>query len=157
MKRVNEILTHPQFQEKLAFIERQEEDRVFCKHGLEHLLDVARLAYICNLERGGRLNKEVIYGAALLHDIGRSESGQFHHKESAAAAEAILSDCGFSNEEKTDICNAILCHRDWSVKDEQSLRGVLYKADKESRCCFHCRSAGECNWEWEKRNLELQD
>ena len=36
-----------------------------------HLLDVARLAWIFNLEANQEISKERIYAAALLHDIGR--------------------------------------------------------------------------------------
>ena len=34
-------------------------------------LDVARLMYIRSLEEGEIVNREVIYAAALLHDLGR--------------------------------------------------------------------------------------
>ncbi|MCD7929143.1 MAG: hypothetical protein LUF86_03175 [Clostridiales bacterium] len=46
MERVNQILRHPLFREKLTEIDRLEQERIFCRHGLEHLLAVARLSYI---------------------------------------------------------------------------------------------------------------
>ena len=49
-----------------------EHDREFCCHQITHLLDVARIAYIKNLEAGLGIDKELIYTAAILHDIGKS-------------------------------------------------------------------------------------
>ena len=46
-----------------------EKERIFCRHGMEHLLDVARIAYITNLEEGLGIEKDVIYAAGLLHDV----------------------------------------------------------------------------------------
>ena len=47
------------------------ETRIFCGHDMAHFLDVARLAYLFNLEENLKLEKEEIYTAALLHDVGR--------------------------------------------------------------------------------------
>ena len=44
------ITDNPTFIEKLDRIEELERDRIYCGHGLGHLLDVARIAYIYNLE-----------------------------------------------------------------------------------------------------------
>ena len=38
---------------------------------MRHFLDVARLAWIAGLEQGLGLDKEIVYAAALLHDIGK--------------------------------------------------------------------------------------
>ncbi len=51
-----------------------EEGRRFCHHDMGHFLDVARLAMIFNLQQGLSVSKEMIYAAALLHDIGRWNS-----------------------------------------------------------------------------------
>lgn len=61
-------------------------------------MDVARLMYIYNLEERAGLEKELIYAAALLHDIGRYEQisrGTPHHISGARIAEEIMADCGF--------------------------------------------------------------
>ena len=71
MKRIDQILFHPKYQYALAQIKTWEQDRQFCRHDIGHFLDVARLAYIHCLERGLDVKKDVIYAAALLHDIGR--------------------------------------------------------------------------------------
>ena len=72
MPRVDAIWANPLFQENLAAIEAAETQRVYCRHGLSHLLDVARTAWIINLEGGFGLARDVVYAAALLHDIGRA-------------------------------------------------------------------------------------
>ena len=71
MERVNKICGHPVWKWHMERLAEYEKDRIFCRHGVEHLLDVARIAYIENLEKNSGLSKEIIYGAALLHDIGR--------------------------------------------------------------------------------------
>ena len=71
MERVNAICRHALWRESVDEIARLEQDRAFCRHDRTHFLDVARLAYIENLERGLGVDKELIYAAALLHDIGR--------------------------------------------------------------------------------------
>ena len=72
MERVNRILSHPLYREYYGKLERLEKDRKFCRHQMGHLLDVARIACIRNLEEGLGLDKEIIYAAAVLHDIGKS-------------------------------------------------------------------------------------
>ena len=69
MERVNAICRHKLWRESVDEIARLEQDRAFCRHDRAHFLDVARLAYIENLERGLGVDKELIYAAALLHDV----------------------------------------------------------------------------------------
>ena len=51
MKRVNAILVNPLYRECYARLEELEKDRIFCRHQMTHLLDVARIAYISNMEQ----------------------------------------------------------------------------------------------------------
>ena len=78
MERMAAIAESELFTRCLAGIEAAEADRVFCRHGLPHLLDVARIAWILNLERGCGLHRDVVYAAALLHDIGKYVSLRSH-------------------------------------------------------------------------------
>ena len=71
MERVNGILKDPLYRTCLSKIALFERDRIFCGHDMAHFLDVARLAYIFNLEENLGIEKEEIYTAALLHDVGR--------------------------------------------------------------------------------------
>ena len=72
MRRVNAVINHWVYQDYYKRIEKIEKDRIFCCHQMIHLLDVARIAYITNLEQNLGFDKEVIYTAAVLHDIGKS-------------------------------------------------------------------------------------
>ena len=159
MRRVNLIYDHPVFQEKFQALQRAEADRQFCRHTLEHLIDVARLMYIYSLEHGLSISKEMIYGTALMHDIGRLdqiEKGIPHEQAGAALCDRILSDCGFSQEETEMIKAAILHHRQAAEDEKNPLDEMLYWADKKSRNCFACNMKNECNWDREKMNLEIE-
>lgn len=156
MERVNRIWAHPVYQEHLYKTLESEKDRVFCRHTPEHFLDTARLCYIFSLESGLKIPKDVIYAAALLHDIGRHlqyEQGLPHEKASAQIAEGILSDCGYTEEEKNQILDAILSHR--TCGKNEDFAGIFYRADKASRSCFLCPAERECNWKKEKKNMEI--
>ena len=94
MKNIDRIINHPLFIMSMKKIHDYEIDRVFCCHGIEHSLDVARVAYITNLEQNLGFQKEMIYAAALLHDIGRwrqYEKNIPHEEAGAALAADILS------------------------------------------------------------------
>ena len=58
MKRIDQILSHPVFREQFALLQEAEKDRIFCRHTMEHFLDVARLMYIYNLEDQAGFSKE---------------------------------------------------------------------------------------------------
>ena len=179
MERVNEILRHSLYRKYLQKNEAAEAERPFCRHDMGHFLDVARLGMIFALEsrlfsgssRGAvtgieepdrddkmAIFKELIYAAALLHDIGRwkqYEDGTPHEKASAHLAPEILSDCGFTENETAQIVTAIADHRNEAVKDAQSLSGILYRADKMSRNCFCCKMEQACDWKGSRKNLRL--
>ena len=50
MKRVNSILQDKSFIKRINEIEEGEKNRKFCKHGMNHILSVARIAYELYLE-----------------------------------------------------------------------------------------------------------
>ena len=156
MDQVNAILEHPVFSEHLTRLEILEQTRIFCLHDLSHFLDVARMMWIASLERQLPLKREVVYAAALLHDLGRVEQledGTPHHQASSRLAAWILPDVGFSEEEISQIQSAILCHR--MDGGENILGRLLYWADKKSRACWMCKAKGECRWSDEKKNWEI--
>ena len=156
MERVWRIFTHPFYIQNLKKNKECETERIFCKHDMAHFLDVARLAYILNLERNYRVEKEMIYATALLHDVGKwrqYEEKIPHEVASAEIAEEILKDCGFEEEERADIIRAIRGHR--KGIEEGKLAEILYDADKLSRPCFACEAEKECNWSEEKKNKQI--
>ena len=137
MERIDRMLAHSAFRSALEELESLEADRIFCRHSLEHLLGVARLMRIYNLEQGLGLAPELLYAAALLHDIGRGAqytSGIPHEEAGVALAGPILEDCGAPS----------------------ALGRLLYRADKQSRPCFACPASDQCNWPEEKKNHSLE-
>ena len=161
MKQINWILKHPLYISSYKYLEDLEKERIFCCHQMPHLLDVARIAYIRNLEDGLGLEKAVIYTAALLHDIGKRlqyEQKIPHEITSAEIAETILSsmpkDLAFAPEEQQMILSAIRNHRK-PVPNASALDQLLYESDKASRNCFCCPAYAECNWSEDKKNKEI--
>lgn len=158
MERVNKIINHPLWNDAVSDIEHSEKDRKFCRHGREHLLDTARIAYIFSLEENLNISKEIIYAAALLHDIGRCEaySGGLPHEEAGAAlARKILLECDFDHDEVDLISDSILSHREKCALKNNNLCTILYMADKKSRICLFCDARNECKWDYEKMNMSL--
>lgn len=124
-----------------------------------HFLDVARIGMILNLQEGLGIPAELLYGAALLHDIGRHEqyeTGIPHEEAGARIAPGILAECGYTAEEIREIEEAIALHRDSGTEKRADLAGVLYRADKASRACFACQASSQCNWKAVKKNQEIQ-
>lgn len=158
MERVTNIIKNEEYKQCVKSIKMHEKKRKFCKHNKKHFFDVARIAYILNLERNLNLDKEVIYAAALLHDIGKFlqyESGIPHDLASAEIAAEILKQCKFKEEEIREIVIAIKEHR--KKDDKNSLLGkIIYEGDKLSRNCFSCNATEKCNWNDEKKNLEVK-
>ncbi len=120
-------------------------------------MDVARIAYIMVLENNIDIEKEIIYSAALLHDIGRWK--QYiesipHEKASYELANDILSECNYMQEEKAIILDAILNHRN-EKNEKGTFNYIFYLSDKLSRGCFSCKVQNECKWKKEKKNLKI--
>lgn len=183
MEIIERIRRHPLYQEYYNKLAEIEKERIFCRHQMEHLLDVARIAYIYNLERQLGIRKEVIYAAALLHDIGKSwqyTDGVPHEQASAEIAGQILKEVSaqspkaagvaagnatvenpaaesetFSGEEQREILRAILGHRK-KAENMSVLEELLYTSDKQSRMCFACPAERECNWDTKKKNMEIR-
>ena len=162
MKRVNASLHHPLYRRCYGLLEELERERIFCCHQMPHLLDVARIAYILNMEQDMGLEKEVIYAAAVLHDIGKYaqyEDGTPHEQSGEKIASEILDslpeEAAFSEEEKCMILTAIRGHRKLRA-DAEPLERLLYTSDKASRMCFACPAEDECDWSAEKKNMELK-
>ena len=155
----NIILHHPVFKRCCSEIEKEEQDRIFCRHDIAHLLDVARLMMILNMKEKLHIDEDIIYATALLHDVGRHLQYRYgigHEISSALIAPQILRDCDFDKKAKQKILNAIMKHRDTKTCKEKNLNGLLYRADKMSRACFCCKAEKLCNWPRSKKNLIMQ-
>lgn len=158
MKRIQLIIENHVFQENYNLIEKYEVDRLFCKHDMVHFLDVARISSLFNLEENFGVKIEMIYAAALLHDIGRHLQYRDeipHELASVSIARKILSECNYEEDEISEILLAIQNHRNPMVKDEKNLCGLLYRGDKASRPCFSCKAENLCHWKEEKKNKKI--
>ena len=158
MKRINAILHHPLFEERLRLLAALEAERVFCRHDLTHLLDVARLMWIEVLEAGLLLERDLVYAAALLHDLGRADQiqrGIPHEEAGAYLAEAILPDAGFSAEETDAVIAAIRGHRGSGTNASTKLGALLHRADKACRLCWRCDARQDCNWPEARKNAGI--
>ena len=145
-------------------IEAAESGRIYCRHDFTHLMDVARIAYILSLEEALNIPRDVIYAAALLHDIGRSEEytdGIPHDEAGARIAKEILKRSSYSDEEREAIIFAVHGHRGHSEPEETGgligrLAYVIKRADKESRLCLSCDARDTCKWPDDKKNLNIK-
>ena len=154
MEYVARLLKDKKFSDSLKELEEREADRVYCRHGFTHFMDVARLGWLYALEEGIAADKEQLYLAALLHDIGRIEEykhGISHAEAGKKLAGEILLHIGYPEEKIPEILSAIGEHRDSPVKGGV-LSEILKRADKESRPCFYCVANATCKWSVEKRN-----
>lgn len=156
-ERYTKILSNRSYNDTLKAIVSEEKSRRFCRHGSDHLVSVARIAYILSLENNLKISKDLIYAAALLHDLGRLakyRTGESHAKAGAKLAAVILSECGYSEDEISLITEAILSHGHESPEPEfcRTLGDVLQKADTLSRLCFECEASDECYWSENKKN-----
>ncbi len=164
MLRVDAIWQHPVYRTACTWLERLERDRAFCRHGLRHLMDTARIMWILNLEEGLGLDREVVYGTALLHDIGKPVQytrGVPHEEAGARLAAGILADLSgdvaFMADERRQMVAAIRGHRRLRP-DAEPLERLLFRADKASRPCFACSELVRraCSWPDAKKNLSVR-
>lgn len=171
MQRVDAIRRSPLFAEHLGRIEAAETERAFCGHGLAHLLDVARIAWICALERGDDVPKDVVYAAALLHDVGRSAqyaTGEDHDVAGVRIACDILdglpAGLRFDDAERAAILDAVAGHRGELAEGERSAGGedrrrvlarLIKEADGRSRACYACPAREACYWPDERKNMAI--
>lgn len=162
MPRVDAIWNHPLFQREYTAICNHEQTREFCCHDLAHLLDVARVAWIRCLEEDLPLSRELVYAAALLHDIGRArqyEEGIPHDIAGEQIAAEILGTVEPVNRFSSADCERILAavgHHRRLDDDMPSLARVIAWADKASRPCYACSARAACNWPDEKKNLACE-
>ncbi len=149
LPRVNELIDNPIYENYMLKIEKAEKERSYCKHGFDHGLAVARIAHSFLLEQGETsLSKEVIYAAALLHDIGRwveYQTGEDHAQASATLALPLLEESGYSSEEIKVIVKAIGEHRTHSGENLSALGRALALADDWARDCRQCKAKDGCH------------
>ena len=162
ISKAKKIIENERFKRNMAIIKEAERDRIYCGHDLDHLLSVARIGMIIIHEQNLNISEDEMYGAALLHDIGRAaeyEEGTPHHMASVDEAKVILAEAGYRNEETVQILAAIALHRMSremkQAPEATTLVHVLYEADKKSRACYDCDARSTCKWDRDEMNMEL--
>jgi len=171
--RIRRIMDDPRFRRELRKTEQLEKDRVFCRHDWQHLLDTARIMQILCLRESLPVQSDLIYAAALLHDIGRArqyEDGTPHDIAGVQIAGPILADCGYTAAETDLILYAVGSHRLHAALTAESdpvsdsgnaeypehvknrFAQIMYAADKKSRPCYLCNARKDCNWPEERKN-----
>lgn len=92
------------------------------------------LATCISIGRKMNADIEILYAAALLHDIAREKAditGECHARKSAEIAEPILEKSGFPGEKIPAVLHCIATHRFRSDNPPQSPEArILYDADK---------------------------
>ena len=91
------------------------------------------------------------FGTDSCPGMDQYEKGISHEEAGAILAEEILTDCGYTREERKFMTDTILRHRDMKEESE-SFASIFYRADKLSRDCIHCKARQECYWPEEKKN-----
>ena len=154
----NKILLNERYSRLIKQLEELEKDRIFCGHDMEHFINVARITVMLCSKNNIEADTDVIYSAALLHDIGRVEeyiNGVSHDKAGAEIAGEILEEVGCPIDKKSEIVKLILSHRR-SDNEKSTLEAVFYTADKKSRLCFCCKAQDICNWSEDKKNNKVE-
>lgn len=159
MKRVDLLLKDAHYNDYISSNTDGESGLKYCRHGLQHHIDVARIAYILVLEHND-LNyfvqqnglssklagKEIIYAAGLLHDIAKWKEileGVDHATYGARLARDLLPRALFSPNEVDIICKAIFEHR--NISTNMSFLGErIHRADNLSRVCNQCEEGDNC-------------
>ena len=163
---IGRILEHPLFRKNMERCVVYEKDREFCHHDMTHALNVARICYILVLEQKLPYRRELVYAAALLHDIGRAAqyvTGESHHRMGSQLAGKILADAGFSSEDIRLVQDIIERHcshlsaaqvETCRKKAPETLLEAFDLADFWSRRCPECVVRSECYWEIKSDVLE---
>lgn len=167
MKYATEIMKNPLYQRLVGEIEELEADRIYCRHGMPHIMDVCRLAWILYLEESSgekrppddmEQMKDRIFVTGLLHDIGRGcqyKTGEHHAAAGARLAGEILEQIHYPEEWKTETVSIIRAHCGRKGGAAASVETYINRADHLSRPCFCCKAAAGCKWPAGERNTRL--
>ncbi|GAV23207.1 HD domain-containing protein [Carboxydothermus pertinax] len=146
MDRFWRIVRDEEVVRRINIIADLEKEREFCRHDVQHFLDVARILHILNYENNLELLQELVYITAFLHDLGRVEEyqkGLDHAKIGVEIARRILMTKElFTDDEIYLITGAIAGHRN---SNSTGFAKLLYLADKLSRPCLSCKVLSKCH------------
>ncbi|MCR5667243.1 MAG: HD domain-containing protein [Eubacterium sp.] len=149
-----------------------EQDRKFCRHGEDHLMEVASLAAwaasVCRVPH----DPDIIILAAMLHDIGRVYGNAHHDESSAKIAQELMVQIRVPEDIRVRVLDLIEAHRNkdpkkYLIKTYDQLRDALEEvseverlafvfawADNRVRNCYECKATAECYWSESRKNKE---
>lgn len=155
------ILENKEYKFYIEKINELEKDRIYCGHGLNHFFTVAKICIVLARECGIDVDEDIVYGAALLHDLGRYDINTDNHEVvSCKLAEKILPECGYEPIKILEIVDLITSHRGRYFISEilqlrktkqLDLKECFKVADQISRKCFECRAIDSCKWKEEEK------
>ena len=168
----DKLIRDDEYRNRYDRIQDAEQNRIYCRHDMEHFLNVARLAYIDSIEQQLHIDKELIYLCALLHDMGRAdeyEQGISHHEASVAYAGEILLRLGTDKSTIQAVCAAISHHgkrinlqeidqdeKQWNTTTDKQLAILIARADQMSRNCYICNQKDSCKWNENEKNTNIK-
>ena len=98
-------------------------------HNWEHILRVVK--YCDKLSTTNQSNKDILFPAAILHDLGREKNAENNHSESTSTAKQILEKSGYDTLLINQIIDCIKSHSIDSTEEPSSLEAkILFDADK---------------------------
>lgn len=157
----NRIWENARFRALMRRIGELERDRIYCRHGITHALDVCRIAWILYLEHYAGADaafadpgerdaahqtlpaapllsvKDHIYCIGLLHDTGREtqyDTGENHAQAGARIAGEILLQIGYPADAARDAQRIIGAH--CGRLPAETFQTMLPDADG-IKCCIH--------------------
>ena len=113
----------------LSLAEKEYNKMKLNSHNWGHIL---RVLDNCNkLNVNNQLNKDIIFPAIVLHDLGRKNKKESNHSESTAQAEKILAKTGYNKQLISEIIDCIKSHSTESKNQPKSIEAItLFDADK---------------------------
>ncbi len=176
MEYTDRLLVNERFLRVQREIREDEAERIYCRHEIEHGLDVCRIAWIMYLEdvisdntvgkntirfSGGDSAKDRFYVTGLLHDVGRSlqyRTGEHHSTAGEKLAGQILKEIGYPEKWIRETVDFIRDHhgRQNVYTDKTAVGYYIERADQLSRNCFCCPAAATCKWKDEERNRTIR-
>lgn len=147
------LLALESYRQALRALEDQEADRIYCKHNLDHFLDVARVTMLVCADFDIPADKDVVYLAALMHDLGRLDKGQADHPvASAQLADQWLEAIDFPADRRPEVIRLIEGHGWRGPAVPSNLLEAFSLADSLSRPCYQCPATDSCHWPADRKN-----
>lgn len=153
MSYIARLMALESYRQALTALERREADRIYCKHDLDHFLDVARITLLLCQAHNIEADRDSVYLAALMHDLGRLDRDEADHNVAGSVLAAQWLDAiGFPKDRQEVVLTLIEEHGWPGKKAPANLSEAFSLADSYSRACYYCPAADSCFWPPERKN-----